>query len=402
MSIHSGTLSALEIGKIYNVGFAYAKNIVDKLEEIGYIKKRTEIEYSMIQTEQAIDAYIRENFKDFRPSHYDSLELKDDGKPTVKAKAKKAKKSAPMFMCRVFASPFSVIFTLLAMYSGIQAKANIEEILYTSLMLLLVFCSACNIGYGLIVSKRKGMKFTEYMLRPWITERVRTVSEIHDIMRKSNVKFKVTGYYETLRLLKIHLSAKKKLAEHYAEMANNAETENEFHQSINSCLEVLEWMSQFEKYEVYGILEEPSEDIKKIKEGMPISIERFNNRMKSAGKVAVYYDYMEGHDFEYFCADILRKNGYANVEVTQGSGDHGVDILAEKDDITYAIQCKCYSSDIGNAAVQQAHTGKSIYKRDIAVVLTNRYFTPQAKEEARALGVKLWDRDKLNSMIEKA
>lgn len=114
------------------------------------------------------------------------------------------------------------------------------------------------------------------------------------------------------------------------------------------------------------------------------------------------YDSMDGHQFEYFCADIVKKNGFSNVEVTQGSGDHGIDILAEKDGITYAIQCKCYSSNIGNAAVQQAHTGKSLYRKDIAVVLTNRYFTPQAKEEAQALGVKLWDRDKLNDMIEKS
>lgn len=114
------------------------------------------------------------------------------------------------------------------------------------------------------------------------------------------------------------------------------------------------------------------------------------------------YDGMEGHQFEYFCADIMKKNGFINVEVTQGSGDHGIDILADKDGISYAVQCKCYSSNIGNAAVQQAHTGKSLYHKDIAVVLTNRYFTPQAKEEAYALGVKLWDRDKLNEMIDNA
>ena len=114
----------------------------------------------------------------------------------------------------------------------------------------------------------------------------------------------------------------------------------------------------------------------------------------------VDFDSMEGHDFEYFCADILRKNGFNNVEVTQGSGDHGIDILAEKDDISYAIQCKCYSSNIGNAAVQQAHTGKSLYHKDVAVVMTNRYFTQQAKEEATQLGVKLWDRDKLDDLIE--
>ena len=108
---------------------------------------------------------------------------------------------------------------------------------------------------------------------------------------------------------------------------------------------------------------------------------------------------MEGHQFEYYCAELLKRNHFENVEVTQGSGDHGIDILAEKDGITYAIQCKCYSSNIGNAAVQQAYTGKGFYHKDIAVVLTNRYFTPQAKEEAQALGVKLWDRDRLNKLI---
>ena len=39
-------------------------------------------------------------------------------------------------------------------------------------------------------------------------------------------------------------------------------------------------------------------------------------------------DEMEGHDFEYYCADLLRKDGFSNVEVTKGSGDFGVDILA--------------------------------------------------------------------------
>ncbi|MCH5261589.1 MAG: restriction endonuclease [Lachnospiraceae bacterium] len=49
--------------------------------------------------------------------------------------------------------------------------------------------------------------------------------------------------------------------------------------------------------------------------------------------------------------------------------------------------------------MQQSHTGRSLYHKDIAVVMTNRYFTPQAVEESEALGVKLWDRDKLNEMI---
>lgn len=48
-------------------------------------------------------------------------------------------------------------------------------------------------------------------------------------------------------------------------------------------------------------------------------------------------DEMEGHEFERFCADLLREKGFLEVELTGASRDYGVDILAEKDGITYAI-----------------------------------------------------------------
>jgi restriction system protein len=108
---------------------------------------------------------------------------------------------------------------------------------------------------------------------------------------------------------------------------------------------------------------------------------------------------MDGHEFEEYCANVLKKNDYINVEITKGSGDHGVDILAERENgTTYAIQCKCYSSNIGNKAVQEIFSGKSIYNRHIGVVMTNQYFTPAAKEAASKSGILLWDRDYLEKM----
>ena len=47
-------------------------------------------------------------------------------------------------------------------------------------------------------------------------------------------------------------------------------------------------------------------------------------------------DHMEGLEFEYYCADLLAANGFIEVEVTKGSGDYGIDILAEKDGVTYS------------------------------------------------------------------
>lgn len=113
----------------------------------------------------------------------------------------------------------------------------------------------------------------------------------------------------------------------------------------------------------------------------------------------VSIDHMDGHQFEKWCAKLLERNGFTNVTVTRGSGDQGVDITAVKDEVHYAIQCKCYSSNLGNTPVQQVHAGKSLYRCQVGVVMTNQYFTPGAIELAQATGVLLWDRDKLKKMI---
>lgn len=104
-------------------------------------------------------------------------------------------------------------------------------------------------------------------------------------------------------------------------------------------------------------------------------------------------DLMEGHDFEYWCANALRDMDFDDVEVTPGSGDQGVDILAEKDGLRYAIQCKRYTSDLGNSPVQEVHAGKYLYRCHVAAVISNRHFTASAVELADATGVLLWDRD---------
>ncbi|MCR5356939.1 MAG: restriction endonuclease [Lachnospiraceae bacterium] len=109
-------------------------------------------------------------------------------------------------------------------------------------------------------------------------------------------------------------------------------------------------------------------------------------------------DEMEGHDFEYYCADLLRKDGFLNVEVTKGSGDFGVDILAERDGISYAFQCKCYDKPIGVKAIQEVYAGRDYYNRMVGVVITNQYFTQPAVELADKLKIMLWDRDYVDLM----
>ncbi len=109
-------------------------------------------------------------------------------------------------------------------------------------------------------------------------------------------------------------------------------------------------------------------------------------------------DELEGHDFEYYCADLLKNDGFDEVEVTKGSGDFGVDILAQKEGITYAFQCKCYDKPIGVKAVQEIYAGRDYYGRMVGIVMTNQYFTEPAETMAKRLNIILWDRDKLDEM----
>ena len=113
------------------------------------------------------------------------------------------------------------------------------------------------------------------------------------------------------------------------------------------------------------------------------------------------FEEMEGDEFEKYCAQLLEAKGYEEVEVTSGSHDYGVDILADRDGISYAIQCKCYSEPIGIKAIQEVYAGKDYYGCMVAVVMTNQYFTKTAEEFAEKLNVMLWDGDIMKKMIMK-
>lgn len=111
-------------------------------------------------------------------------------------------------------------------------------------------------------------------------------------------------------------------------------------------------------------------------------------------------DEMEGVDFEDFCATLLSQRGFDEIELTKASGDYGIDILAEKEGITFAIQCKRYCEPVGVKAIQEAYAGRDYYDRMVGVVMTNQYFTAPAVEAAKKLKILLWDRGYIDSMLE--
>lgn len=95
---------------------------------------------------------------------------------------------------------------------------------------------------------------------------------------------------------------------------------------------------------------------------------------------------INGLDFEHWVASSLSKFGW-KVKVTQGSGDQGVDVIAELNGKTLGIQCKRYAGSVGNKAVQETYAGMKHFGLDYAAVLTNATYTKSAKELAASTNV---------------
>ena len=74
----------------------------------------------------------------------------------------------------------------------------------------------------------------------------------------------------------------------------------------------------------------------------------------TSGMAAI--DEMSGVEFEEFVAAQLRTRGWG-VTRTASVGDYGVDLVAKKDGVRMAVQCKRLAKAVGVAAVQQVVSG---------------------------------------------
>lgn len=82
-------------------------------------------------------------------------------------------------------------------------------------------------------------------------------------------------------------------------------------------------------------------------------------------------------DYEKECAKVLSEAGF-RVRLTSGGADYGADILCDKDERTYVVQCKLFARSVGVKAVQEIMAARSHYKADFAVVCSESGFTSAA------------------------
>lgn len=93
-------------------------------------------------------------------------------------------------------------------------------------------------------------------------------------------------------------------------------------------------------------------------------------------------------EFEAACAEVLKSIGWS-ARLTSGSGDQGVDVIAQKGDPRIVVQCKMYGKPVGNKAVQEVFAGMAYANANIAAVVAPNGFTRSARELADRIGVYL-------------
>lgn len=127
-----------------------------------------------------------------------------------------------------------------------------------------------------------------------------------------------------------------------------------------------------------------------------LSAEGIRRRRPDASMIAI--DAMTGTEFEDYVAARLQRAGW-QVTFTSASGDYGVDLIAQKDGKSVAIQCKRHSKSVGVAAVQQVVAGARHHGCTKSIVVSNQEFTEAAKQLAYTHGCQLIGRRALQAWV---
>ena len=134
------------------------------------------------------------------------------------------------------------------------------------------------------------------------------------------------------------------------------------------------------------------------------AIIQYNKKIKEEERIlsqeTVDIDNLDGFQFERFI-EILYKDLGFKANRTPSTADYGADLILSIEGQKVAIQIKKRKSqNIGVDAVQEVYTSMKYYQVESSAVITNRYFTNNAKKLAEANGVKLIDRDVLLKLID--
>lgn len=100
---------------------------------------------------------------------------------------------------------------------------------------------------------------------------------------------------------------------------------------------------------------------------------------RATGQAAV--DAMTGVEFEHYVAAVLRGARY-EIDFTRATGDFGVDLIATRDGVRTAVQCKRQARPVSGSAIQQVVAGAPVHACTATMVVCNHRYTHAAEQLA--------------------
>ncbi len=125
--------------------------------------------------------------------------------------------------------------------------------------------------------------------------------------------------------------------------------------------------------------------------------ERYTRESISTGQGDAFAN-LSGSDFEKLLYRLFAAMGYS-VQKTGKVGDQGADLVVNMNNQRTVVQAKCYTNNVGNAAVQEATAAQKFYDCTRAMVITTSGFTKEAWDLAKANRVDLLGGDRLKQLI---
>lgn len=104
--------------------------------------------------------------------------------------------------------------------------------------------------------------------------------------------------------------------------------------------------------------------------------------------------------FERVISRLLQAEGFANVRLVGGSGDHGADLIATKYGKRWLFQAKHWKKPVGIDVAHETMSAIADYKAQVAVIVSSRGFEAQMYDYQKTLmsqgiNLQLWDADTL-------
>lgn len=168
---------------------------------------------------------------------------------------------------------------------------------------------------------------------------------------------------------------------------------------VNRNILTLSQLLDQKTYDVKSAVSLEYDKILKAREIEHLEQTLFGSHLNNEFLTIEHIDSLDGFEFEDYLKELFEGYGYTCEELPY-TNDYGADLIISKGIDRIVIQAKNYSGNVGNTAIQEVLSAKAYYKCDLALVITNAYFTRNAIEMAKKTHVILIGRDELMSILE--